>query len=82
LLAALRRFSTLRQADPAPTSALSEYGEPMITEIVFFDLPEGISRDELMSKYMSTAKAWSENTDLIQKYYLGLTPNVAVLAEF
>jgi len=54
----------------------------MITEIVFFDLPEGISRDELMSKYMSTAKAWSENTDLIQKYYLGLTPNVAVLAEF
>ena len=41
----------------------------MITEIVFFDLPDGISRDELMSKYLSTAEAWSKNEDLIEKHY-------------
>ena len=41
----------------------------MITEIVFFNLPKGITRDELMSKYMSTAEAWSKNEDLVEKYY-------------
>lgn len=42
----------------------------MITEIVFFSLPEGISRDELMSKYMSTVEAWSKNEDLVEKHYI------------
>ncbi len=41
----------------------------MITEIVFFDLPENISREDLMMKYMSTAEAWSKNQDLIEKHY-------------
>lgn len=41
----------------------------MITEIVFFKLPDGISREELMSKYMSTADAWSKNEDLVEKQY-------------
>lgn len=41
----------------------------MITEIVFFNLPDGISREELMFKYMSTAEAWSKNEDLIEKHY-------------
>lgn len=41
----------------------------MITEIVHFNLPEGISRDELLSKYRTTAPAWSNNEDLIHKFY-------------
>ncbi|RRD56440.1 hypothetical protein EII20_10980 [Comamonadaceae bacterium OH2545_COT-014] len=41
----------------------------MITEIVYFELPEGISRDEVLAKYRQTAAAWSSNEDLIQKFY-------------
>ena len=41
----------------------------MITEIVFFNLPEGMSREELMTLYMSTAEAWSKNEDLVEKHY-------------
>ena len=42
----------------------------MITEIVHFDLPKGISRAEVLAKYRQTAPAWSQNEDLVQKYYL------------
>lgn len=41
----------------------------MITEIVHFDLPKGISREEVLAKYRQTAPAWSRNEDLIHKYY-------------
>lgn len=41
----------------------------MITEIVTFDLPKGISRAEVMEKYRQTAPAWLENPDLIRKNY-------------
>lgn len=41
----------------------------MITEIAHFDLPRGISRDEVLAKYRQTAPAWSKNDDLVQKYY-------------
>lgn len=41
----------------------------MITEIVTFKLPKGISRAEVMEKYRTTAPAWSKNTDLIRKNY-------------
>jgi hypothetical protein len=41
----------------------------MITEIVYFNLAEGISRDELLAKYRATAENWSKNDDLVQKYY-------------
>jgi hypothetical protein len=41
----------------------------MITEIVLFGLPKGISRDEVMAKYRQTAPAWSKNEDLVRKYY-------------
>lgn len=41
----------------------------MITEIVTFELPKGISRGEVMEKYRTTASAWSKNTDLIRKNY-------------
>jgi hypothetical protein len=40
----------------------------MITELVFFDLPRGITREEVMAKYRQTAPAWSKNEDLIHKF--------------
>jgi len=41
----------------------------MITETVYFELPEGISREELLAKYRQSASAWSTNEDLAYKYY-------------
>lgn len=41
----------------------------LITEIVYFDLPSGISREALLAKYRQTASTWSKNEDLVQKYY-------------
>ena len=41
----------------------------MITEIVIFDLPKGISREELLAKYRLSAAKWAQNPDLIRKYY-------------
>ncbi|SCX61716.1 YdhR family protein [Variovorax sp. EL159] len=41
----------------------------MITETIYFDLPAGISRDELLAKYRQTASAWSTNEDLVYKFY-------------
>ncbi len=41
----------------------------MITELVFFDLPRGITREEAMAKYRETAPAWSKNEDLVHKFY-------------
>ena len=41
----------------------------MITEIVFFDLPKGISREELLAKYRLSATKWAQNSDLVKKYY-------------
>ena len=41
----------------------------LITEIVHFDLPKGISRADVLAKYRQTAPAWSRNEDLVQKYY-------------
>lgn len=43
--------------------------ELMITEIVYFDLPQGSSREEVLEKYRSTAATWSNNIDLIEKHY-------------
>jgi hypothetical protein len=41
----------------------------MITELVFIDLPKGITREEVMAKYRQTAAAWSRNEDLVHKFY-------------
>lgn len=41
----------------------------MITELVFFDLPRGTTREELMAKYRQTAPAWARNEDLVHKFY-------------
>ncbi|MYM55625.1 monooxygenase [Thalassovita mangrovi] len=42
----------------------------MITEIVTFDLPEGMSREEVLAKYEATLPRWRANPDLIRKTYL------------
>lgn len=41
----------------------------MITELVFFQFPDGTGRDEVLEKYRKTADSWLDNPDLIQKYY-------------
>lgn len=42
----------------------------MITEIVTFDLPTGITREEVMEKYNATVPRWRSNKDLIRKTYI------------
>ncbi len=42
----------------------------MITELVLFDLPPGISRDEVMAGMRATAPAWRANGELVRKNYL------------
>ncbi len=42
----------------------------MITEIVTLKLPDGATREEVISNFEKTALTWRENPDLIRKYYL------------
>ena len=42
----------------------------MITEIVTFKLPEGMTREEVFAQYEKTAPIWRDNPDLIRKNYL------------
>ena len=42
----------------------------MITEIVLFDLPEGMSREEAIAKYRLSVPGWRANPDLIRKTFL------------
>ena len=42
----------------------------MITEIVNFKLPAGMTREKIISKYEQTAPKWRNNQDLIRKNYL------------
>ena len=42
----------------------------MITVIVYFKLPDGITREETISKFMQSTQKWSDNQDLIHKNYL------------
>ena len=42
----------------------------MITELVLFDLPADMSREDLLAKYRSTAPKWQANPDLIRKTYV------------
>jgi hypothetical protein len=42
----------------------------MITEIVTFKLPEGMTREEVVAQYEKTAPIWRDNPDLIRKNYL------------
>ena len=42
----------------------------MITELVLFDLPSGITRKEVVSGMRTSADAWRANTELVRKNYL------------
>ena len=42
----------------------------MITEIVMFRLPEGMSRDDALAKYQLSIPIWQANPDLIRKAFL------------
>lgn len=42
----------------------------MITEIVLFKLPSGMTREQYAAKARESAAAWGANPDLIRKNYL------------
>src|SRR5215510_9513459 len=42
----------------------------MISEIVLFRLPDGMSRADAMAKYRARVPMWQANPDLIHKAYL------------
>ncbi len=42
----------------------------MITELVLFDLPPGISREHVVAGMRDTAPAWRANRELVRKNYL------------
>ena len=50
-------------------SATRRKGKRMITELVVFDLPKGITREELLEKYRQSVPTWSGNPDLLHKAY-------------
>ena len=44
--------------------------QQMITVIVYFKLPDELTREEIISKFERTVQKWSENQDLIRKNYI------------
>jgi hypothetical protein len=42
----------------------------MITEIIIFDIPDGMTRDDVVTNYRRSAPTWRANPDLIRKNYL------------
>ena len=42
----------------------------MITEIVLFHLPDGMSREDAIAKYRLSVPGWRANPDLIRKTFL------------
>lgn len=42
----------------------------MITELVLFDLPAGITREQVKAGMLSTAGHWRANAELVRKNYL------------
>src|SRR3954468_17982556 len=42
----------------------------MITEIVTFTLPEGMTREDVLAAFEKTAPTWRANPDLVRKNYL------------
>jgi len=42
----------------------------MITEIITFSIPEGMTREEVVANYRRSAPGWRANPDLIRKNYL------------
>ena len=42
----------------------------MITELVLFDLPKGITRDEVVAGMRQVAPSWRQNAELVRKNFL------------
>ncbi|MBS1215504.1 MAG: monooxygenase [Proteobacteria bacterium] len=42
----------------------------MITEVVLFRLPEGMTREQVVGSFKSSAPMWREPAELVRKYYL------------
>ena len=42
----------------------------MISEIVVFSLPDGMSREDAMVKYRARISMWQDNPDLVHKAFL------------
>ena len=42
----------------------------MITEIITFSIPNGMTREEVVANYRRSAPSWRANPDLIRKNYL------------
>jgi hypothetical protein len=42
----------------------------MITEIVLWQMPDGMSREEILSKFRSSVPVWQANPNLIHKAFL------------
>ena len=42
----------------------------MVTVIVNFKLPDGMIREEIISKFEQSTQKWRDNSDLISKNYL------------
>lgn len=42
----------------------------MITEIITFGLPDGMTREEVVANYRRSAPSWRADPDLIRKNYL------------
>ncbi|MCC7427699.1 MAG: monooxygenase [Alphaproteobacteria bacterium] len=42
----------------------------MITEIITFAIPDGMTREEVLANYRRSAPTWRANPDLIRKNYI------------
>ena len=42
----------------------------MVTEIITFGIPDGMTRDDVLANYRRSAPTWRANPDLIRKNYL------------
>jgi hypothetical protein len=42
----------------------------MITEIVLFDLPKGITREAMLAQFRDSVPRWRDNPDMIRKHMI------------
>lgn len=42
----------------------------MITEVVIFNLPEALTREQVAIAFRKSVEIWRQNPDLLRKYYL------------
>lgn len=42
----------------------------MITEIVLFDLPSGITREQMIAQFRESIPRWQQNPDMVRKHMI------------